>query len=104
MDALARVTLRTDLAVVYDATIAAGRPVIKVVSHERWEAIAETIGEFADPVLRRANLLVSGVDLENSLGRVLRVGQCRLRINDETHPFERMDEQLPGRRAAMRPR
>ena len=74
------------------------------VSRERWKAVAEALGQHVDPVLRRANLLISGVDLENSRGNILRVGSGRLRVNGETRPCERMDEQLPGWRAELRHR
>jgi MOSC domain-containing protein YiiM len=62
--------------------------------------MAELHGEL-DPAVRRANLLVQGVDLAESRGRVLHVGTARIRIYSETKPCERMEEALPGLRAAM---
>ena len=103
MDPLSRVELRAGAGLVDDAKRSRTRQVT-IVSRERWKAVAEALGQHVDPVLRRANLLISGVDLENSRGNMLRVGSGRLRVNGETRPCERMDEPLPGLRAERRHR
>jgi MOSC domain-containing protein YiiM len=83
-----------------------GRRQVTLLEAERWaDALAE-IGELGaglDPAARRANLLISGLRLERTRGRILRVGPCRLRIFTETTPCERMDEACPGLRQALRP-
>jgi MOSC domain-containing protein YiiM len=78
-----------------------GRRQVTLISLERWREMMMRLGAAMDPSTRRANLLLSGIDLQHSRGRVLRVGGCRLRINGETRPCERMDEARPGLRAVM---
>jgi MOSC domain-containing protein YiiM len=76
---------------------------VTIVSAERWAIAVAGLEGSVPPVARRANLLVTGVDLEGTHGRVLRVGACRLRINGETRPCHRMDEACRGLRAALEP-
>jgi hypothetical protein len=60
-----------------------GRRQVTIISAERWQAICAALGAGIPPSTRRANLLVSGLELENTRGRILRVGATRLRINGE---------------------
>ena len=76
---------------------------VTVISREAWDAMMRELDADVDPSARRANLLVNGVDLRDTRGRVLRVGECAIEIAGETRPCERMEEALPGLRAAMSP-
>lgn len=76
---------------------------VTLIERDAWEAICRELGEQVPPVARRANILLSGVDLRECRGRVLRAGEVRLLIKGETKPCERMDEARAGLRAAMEP-
>jgi MOSC domain-containing protein YiiM len=81
-----------------------GRRQVTIVSQARWTELMGALGADLSASARRANLMVSGVDLENSRGQVLRVGTTRLKINGETRPCEQMEEAHAGLQALMRER
>ena len=76
---------------------------VTIIEREIWDAIMQDLGTDASPAGRRANFLVSGVKLAETRGKVLKIGGVRVAIGCETTPCERMDEYLPGLRAAMKP-
>ena len=80
-----------------------GRRQVTIISAERWKAICDGLAADLPPSTRRANLMVSGLDLEKTRGRILRVGAARLRINGETRPCWQMEEAHAGLQAAMDP-
>lgn len=103
MDPARRATLVAGRGVVGSADQGGTRQVT-LISAERWAEATAAFQVPVDPAARRANLLVSGIDLEQTAGRTLLVGGCRLRIRGETTPCERMDEARAGLQDALRPR
>ena len=81
-----------------------GRRHVTIIATERWSALMDQLGASIDPSARRANVMVSGIDLENTRGRHLLVGGCTLLIGGETRPCERMEDALTGLQEAMRSR
>lgn len=79
-----------------------GKRQVTLIERERWGEMMAELEASVDPSARRANLLVSGVRLAESEGRILQVGRCRLHIRGETRPCARMDEAYQGLQAAMR--
>jgi MOSC domain-containing protein YiiM len=81
-----------------------GRRQVTIIAAERWAELEAVLSATIDPSVRRANLLLSGIDLAESRDRVLSVGPCRLLIGGETRPCERMEEAHPGLQEAMKSR
>jgi MOSC domain-containing protein YiiM len=75
---------------------------ITILAREAWNAATAYLDFAPEPDSRRANILVSGIELAHTRGRVLRVGACRIAVGGELTPCERMDEASPGLRDALR--
>jgi MOSC domain-containing protein YiiM len=80
-----------------------GKRQITVLSAEGWSAACAEIGASVDASLRRANVLVEGLDLRQSIGQFLRLGDLEIEVLGETDPCERMDEAQAGLMQALVP-
>lgn len=76
---------------------------VTVLTEEAWRAACDELGETVPWTLRRANLLVRGVDLRDSTGRRIRVGPVELEVSEECAPCQVMDRQREGLRSALEP-
>ena len=100
MDAVDAAEMQTGTGIIGNAD-QGGRRQVTVLAAERWHRAEAELGIELDPALRRANLLVSGIDLVGSRGRTLAIGAVRLRIGGETRPCRLMDDAHPGLQDAL---
>ena len=99
MDSSDQATFVEGEGIVGDANFGATRHVT-VIEKEVFDRIASELPEL-DLKMRRANLMVSGIRLEDSRDKVLTIGDVKICLRGETRPCELMDEQCPGLREAL---
>lgn len=100
MDPVERAILRAGAGLLSNAN-QGGKRQVTIIAKEAWAAVTERLGVEVDPSARRANLMVSGIDLKNTRGKILQIGNCRIQVWGETRPCERMDQAWMGLRAAL---
>ena len=98
MDPVLSAELRAGRGIVGNAN-QGGKRQVTIITTESWNDVAGPLAP--DPSVRRANLLLSGIELRDSRNKTLRIGAVRIRIYGETRPCEQMDKASPGLRAAM---
>ncbi len=97
----AELTLETGLEGDYRGKLR--RRQVSVLSREAWEETCKEHGKDLTWITRRANLLVEGLDLKETKGARLRIGDAILEVHCETDPCSRMDDASAGLRKALEP-
>lgn len=69
-----------------------GRRQVTLLAVEAWRDACAQLGRELDPALRRANLLVEGVDLSAVIGGTITIGAVVVEVLGETRPCELMDD------------
>lgn len=69
---------------------------VTILDVDSWMKACREIGKSLDWTARRANLLVSGLNLENSTERIITIGDVLLEVTQETDPCNRMEETEAG--------
>src|SRR5437870_8826527 len=65
---------------------------ITVIDESAWRDAVAELGKDVDPALRRANVMIRGIDLQNSRGRRLQLGESVINIRGENPPCRLMNE------------
>ncbi len=76
---------------------------ITVLSREAWDAVCQDLDQELPWTTRRANLLVDGNELAETTDSLIKIGDIVLQVCGEADPCGRMDEQVKGLTAALRP-
>ncbi|HET9947804.1 MAG TPA: MOSC domain-containing protein [Longimicrobiales bacterium] len=102
MDGVPEATAVAEGGLEGDASFGRSSRQVTIIEKETFDRVRARLPA-AEPVMRRANVMVSGLPLAGSTGRVLVLGEARVLVRGETRPCERMDAQCPGLRAALGP-
>ena len=76
---------------------------VTVMTIESWREVCAEIGRNLHWTTRRANILIEGVNLENTKGDLLKIGDFMLEITGELKPCGRMDQYHLGLTKALSP-
>lgn len=79
-----------------------GKRSITLLCDAAWSETCAELGVTLPWTLRRANFLVSGLDLASLVGHAILIGTVRVWIHGETKPCALMDQQHLGLRAALK--
>ena len=80
-----------------------GHRQVTLIEREVFDRLKAEINRSMEPVMRRANPLVSGIRLEDTRDRTLAVGDLRIHIHGETRPCGQMDAACEGLMDALDP-
>ena len=104
MTELQRAGITLEAGVADDFRGKPGKRQVTVLSRESWGDVCAQLGQVLPWTTRRANLLVEGVGLSESIGSKLRVGGAVLEITGETKPCPKMDKAVLGLKDALVPK
>jgi MOSC domain-containing protein YiiM len=102
LDAVPEASLVAGRGIEGDASFGRSQRQVTVIEKAVFDRLRATLPD-ADPSMRRANFMVSGLSLTNTRNHTLTLGGVRVLIKGETRPCERMDEQCPGLTTALDP-
>jgi MOSC domain-containing protein YiiM len=103
MEELRSAVVSTESGVAGDFRGKPGRRQVTILFQEDWESAVANLDAKAPWTIRRANLLVAGLDNPKTSGGVLAIGAARFLVTGETQPCIRMEEQLAGLQEQMKP-
>lgn len=99
MDPVESAVLAKDRGIVGNADQGGWRQVT-LLSSDQW---AKAVGKDVSPQIRRANLLISGIDFYESREWKVNIAGNEMLVRGETKPCRLMDELRPGLQEALRP-
>ncbi|MGB1841577.1 MAG: MOSC domain-containing protein [Longimicrobiales bacterium] len=102
MDPVDEVTVVEGKGIDGDANFGRSKRQVTVIEKEVFDRIVADLPD-VEPSMRRANVMVSGIRLQNTRSHVLSLGDVKIRLWGETRPCERMDAQVDGLTAALDP-
>lgn len=74
-----------------------------LVAVEAWADVCRELGVELSWHIRRANFLVEGLDLAETIGKTISIGEVEVYVHGESKPCQLMDDQHAGLRETLKP-
>lgn len=103
MQLLDAASISTESGVADDFRGRPGKRQVTLLSANAWRLACASLQRELPWTVRRANLLVDGMNLPQRTGDIVCIGDVRLEVTMEVDPCSRMEEQCAGLRAALTP-
>lgn len=103
MESLESAEISAETGVANDSRGKPGKRQVTLLSANDWQAACDEVGQDVVWTTRRANLFLENFDLPKEAGRIVAIGDVRLRTTVEIDPCSRMDDQCPGLKKALQP-
>ena len=103
METLQSAEVSAETGVAKDSRGKPGNRQVTLLSAHDWQAACDEVGQEVVWTTRRANLFIENFDLPKEAGRLIAIGDVRLRTTVEIGPCSRMDDQCPGLKNALLP-
>ena len=103
MESLESAGISAETGVANDSRGKPGKRQVTLLSANDWQAACDEVGRDVAWTTRRANLFLENFDLPKEAGRIVAIGDVRLRTTVEIDPCSRMDDQCPGLKKALQP-
>ncbi len=103
MECLGEVKVTLDGGLEGDRRGQPGNRQVTVLTASGWQQACNSVGVALPWTVRRANILVDGLELQGQTGRRLDFGEVVLEITGETDPCQRMEAEQEGLFDALRP-
>lgn len=100
---LDEVEITIEQGVAGDKRKRAGKRQVTLLSMSAWDAVCKELGVILPWTTRRANLLVDHLDLIESIGSIITLGDVELEITGETDPCKIMETAHAGLLDALKP-
>ncbi|MBW6481893.1 MAG: hypothetical protein K0B10_02415 [Vicingaceae bacterium] len=74
---------------------------VSIMTIESWNSVCEELKRKIHWTKRNANIIIEGIDLENSTGDILKINDFYIEITGELIPCDSMDEVCKGLKQAL---
>jgi len=104
MEVISQCAISVEAGVERDSRGLSRKRQVTILAQSDWQAATGELGRPDLPwTIRRANFLVADIVLPRISGTKLALGSAILEVTGQTDPCDRMDEQVPGLKAALTP-